>query len=252
MDQSAQYGQMDFNLPHDVVSLPSKGMFYKPKKESLKVGFLTAADENLLMSQNIPKEGLITTLLKNKIYEPGFDVGQMIDVDVQAVLLFLRNTAFGPKYNYIITDPITNKKFEVAINIDEVNYIASVHQPSVDGFFSTELPKSGAKVKCKVLTVKETNEIDSIQNSYPENMVAPIMTKRLESQIVELNGERDKGKIAQFVNQMPISDSKYLRKFLRECEPKLDLLRTITAPSGEKVAVEVTFGAEFFRPFFSV
>ena len=252
MDQSAQYGQMDFNLPHDVVSLPSKGMFYKPKKESLKVGFLTAADENLLMSQNIPKEGLITTLLKNKIYEPGFDVGQMIDVDVQAVLLFLRNTAFGPEYNYIITDPITNKKFEVAINIDEVNYIPSVHQPSVDGFFSTELPKSGAKVKCKVLTVKETNEIDSIQNSYPENMVAPIMTKRLESQIVELNGERDKGKIAQFVNQMPISDSKYLRKFLRECEPKLDLLRTITAPSGEKVAVEVTFGAEFFRPFFSV
>jgi len=42
MDQSAQYGQMDFNLPHDVVSLPSKGIFYKPKKESLKVGFLTA------------------------------------------------------------------------------------------------------------------------------------------------------------------------------------------------------------------
>ena len=252
MDQSAQYGQMDFNLPHDVVSLPSKGIFYKPKKESLKVGFLTAADENLLMSQNIPKEGLVTTLLKNKIYEPGFDVSQMIDVDVQAVLLFLRNTAFGPEYNYIITDPATNKKFDVTINIDEVNYLPSTHKPDIDGFFSTVLPKSNVNLKCKVLSVKETNEIDSIQNSYPDSMVAPVMTKRLESQIVELNGERDKGKIAQFVNQMPISDSKYLRKFLRECEPKLDLLRTITAPSGEKVAVEVTFGAEFFRPFFSI
>jgi hypothetical protein len=252
MDQSAQYGQMDFNLPHDVVSLPSKGIFYKPKKESLKVGFLTAADENLLMSQNIPKEGLITTLLKNKIYEPGFDVTQMIDVDVQAVLLFLRNTAFGPEYNYIITDPATNKKFDVTLNIDEVNYLPSTHKPDIDGFFSTVLPKSNVNLKCKVLSVKESNEIDSIQNSYPNNMIAPVMTKRLESQIVELNGERDKGKIAQFVNQMPISDSKYLRKYLRECEPKLDLLRTITAPSGEKVAVEVTFGAEFFRPFFSV
>jgi hypothetical protein len=252
MDQSAQYGQMDFNLPHDVVSLPSKGIFYKPKKESLKVGFLTASDENLLMSQNIPKEGLITTLLKNKIYEPGFDVTQMIDVDVQAVLLFLRNTAFGPEYNYIITDPATNKKFDVTLNIDEVNYLPSIHKSDIDGFFSTVLPKSNVNLKCKVLSVKESNEIDSIQNSYPDNMIAPVMTKRLESQIVELNGERDKGKIAQFVNQMPISDSKYLRKYLRECEPKLDLLRTITAPSGEKVAVEVTFGAEFFRPFFSV
>jgi hypothetical protein len=252
MDQASQYGQMDFNLPHDVVSLPSKGIFYKPKKESLKVGFLTASDENLLMSQNIPKEGLITTLLKNKIYEPGFDVTQMIDVDVQAVLLFLRNTAFGPEYNYIVTDPATGRKFDVKLNIDEVNYLPSVHKPDIDGFFSAVLPKSNGNLKCKVLSVKESNEIDSIQNSYPDNMIAPVMTKRLESQIVELNGERDKGKIAQFVNQMPISDSKYLRKFLRECEPKLDLLRTITAPSGEKVAVEVTFGAEFFRPFFSV
>ena len=32
MDTSAQYGQMDFNLPHDVVELPSKGIFYKTKK----------------------------------------------------------------------------------------------------------------------------------------------------------------------------------------------------------------------------
>jgi hypothetical protein len=252
MDQSAQYGQMDFNLPHDVVSLPSKGIFYKPKKESLKVGFLTAADENLLMSQNIPKEGLVTTLLRNKIYEPGFDVSQMLDVDVQAVLLFLRNTAFGPEYNYTITDPLTNKKFETIINVDEVNYIASIHTPNEEGLFSTELPKSRVNVKCKVLSIKDTNEIESLQSSYPNGMVAPIMTKRLEVQIVELGGERDRGKIAQFVNQMPISDSKYLRKFLRECEPKLDLLRTITAPSGEKVAIEVTFGAEFFRPFFSI
>jgi len=252
MDQSTQYGQMDFNLPHDVVSLPSKGIFYKQKKESLKVGFLTAADENLLMSQNIPKEGLVTTLLRNKIYEPGFDVSQMVDVDVQAVLLFLRNTAFGTEYNYTITDPKTKVTFDTTINIDEVNYLPSTHNPDENGLFTTELPKSKVSVRCKVLTIKDTNEIESLQSSYPSGMIAPIMTKRLEVHIVELNGERDRGKIAQFVNQMPISDSKYLRKFLRECEPKLDLIRTITAPSGEKVAVEVTFGAEFFRPFFSV
>ena len=29
MDTSAQYGQQDFNLPHDVVELPSKGKFYE-------------------------------------------------------------------------------------------------------------------------------------------------------------------------------------------------------------------------------
>ena len=35
-------GQAEFNLPHDVVSLPSEGVFYKSKKRSVKVGYLTA------------------------------------------------------------------------------------------------------------------------------------------------------------------------------------------------------------------
>jgi len=51
---------------------------------------------------------------------------------------------------------------------------------------------------------------------------------------------------------MPIADSKNLRKFLRECEPQIDLERTVTAPSGEKVTFEVSFGVEFFRPFFTL
>ena len=43
-----------------------------------------------------------------------------------------------------------------------------------------------------------------------------------------------------------------LRKFLKECEPSIDLNRTVTAPSGEKVTFELSFGVEFFRPFFSI
>jgi hypothetical protein len=51
---------------------------------------------------------------------------------------------------------------------------------------------------------------------------------------------------------MPIQDSKHLRNFIRASDPKLDLIKTISAPSGEKVIVEITFGVEFFRPFFSL
>ena len=41
------YGQTDFNLPHDVLELPSGGVFYKSKKKSVKIGYLTASDENI-------------------------------------------------------------------------------------------------------------------------------------------------------------------------------------------------------------
>jgi hypothetical protein len=45
-------------------------------------------------------------------------------------------------------------------------------------------------------------------------------------------------------------DSKFIRNFIDENEPKLDLRKTVMAPSGVKVDVEINFGVEFFRPFF--
>ena len=61
-----EYGQMDFNLPHDVVTLPSRGVFYKSKKKSVKVGYLTASDENILSNINpnkSVKESIVLPLL---------------------------------------------------------------------------------------------------------------------------------------------------------------------------------------------
>jgi hypothetical protein len=56
--------------------------------------------------------------------------------------------------------------------------------------------------------------------------------------------------ISQFVEQMPIADSKHIRKFLNDNEPRLDLNKIVIAPSGEKLTVNVGFGVDFFRPFF--
>jgi hypothetical protein len=146
MDQSAQYGQMDFNLPHDLVTLPTKGVFYKPKKESLKVGYLTAMDENYLASPNIINDGIIYTLLKNKIYEPGFDINQLLNVDVQAILIFLRNTSFGSEYDFKIRDPKTDSLFETTIMLDNIKIVESEIQPNEEGLFEFVLPKTKKKV----------------------------------------------------------------------------------------------------------
>jgi hypothetical protein len=245
-----EYGQMDFNLPHDVVKLPTKGIFYKPKKESLKIGYLTAQDENVLMSSNTNSEGIISTLLRNKIYEPGFDIGQLLNVDIQAILLFLRNTSFGPEYTFSIKDSNTGRDFEATIILDEINIIQPKHLPNDEGFYDFRLPKTGRNLKLKLLTLSDDKEIDKISESYPQGMVAPVVTKKLEKHVVEMDGDTDRGKIVTFIPQMPIKDSKDLQKFILECEPKLDLKRTITTPSGEKVTVNVAFGVEFFRPFF--
>jgi hypothetical protein len=244
------YNQEVFTLPHDVVPLPTKGVFYRPKKESFKVGYLTAEDENILMSPNASREGIVYTLLRNKIYEPGFNINQLLDVDVQAILVYLRNTSFGSEYTFKVMDPKTGKYFETTLMIDEVNYIKPKHTPDDNGLFTILLPKSNKTVKCKLLNLGDQKELEKIKESYPDNITIPVVTKRLEKQIIEIDGNDNRGEIVKFVPQMPISDSKHIRNYLSECEPKLDLDRTIIAPSGEKVTVTVAFGAEFFRPFF--
>ena len=93
MDTTQQYGQQNFNLPHDVVKLPSGGVFYKNKKKSVKVGYLTAADENILMAgDSIGKDGLVITLIRNKIYEPDLRPDELLQGDLEAILIFLRNS----------------------------------------------------------------------------------------------------------------------------------------------------------------
>jgi hypothetical protein len=51
---------------------------------------------------------------------------------------------------------------------------------------------------------------------------------------------------------MPIADSKFIRKFSSDVEPRLDLNKKIQTPSGELIDVAINFGVEFFRPFFAI
>jgi hypothetical protein len=252
MDQSATYGQMDFSLPHDVVQLPTGGIFYKSKKKSVKVGYLTASDENILIgaANSSGKDGIVISLLRNKIYEPDLRPEELLNSDVEAILIFLRNTSFGPEYNVSLTDPQTGKKFDATIVLDELNIKKCKAQPDEDGTLQTKLPRSGNTVKLKPISMGESLELEKMANDYPSGRIAPTVTWRLMKQIVSIDGNEDKGMIAKFIESMPIMDSKHIRTFINENEPGLDLTREVTAPSGEKVMVNIAFGVEFFRPFF--
>jgi hypothetical protein len=245
-NQSRDYGQENFSLPHDVVPLPTQGIFYKNKKKSIKVGYLTANDENILMAGG---NDMTQTLLRSKIYEPDVRVEDLMEGDVEAILVFLRNTAFGPEMELNLTDPVTKKPFKGNVRLDELNVIKG-QQPSDDGTFITTLPKSQTTVKLKPMSYGEILDVQKMAESYPQGRTAPKVTWRLNKQILEINGVEDRSEISKFIDQMPIADSKYIRKFMDDNEPRLDLTRTVIAPSGEKLTVNVGFGVDFFRPFF--
>ena len=246
-----EVGQENFNLPHDVVSLPTGGIFYKSKKKSVKVGYLTASDENFLLNVNRgSRDNVVVGLLRNKVYERDLRPEELLESDVEALLIFLRNTSFGPEYKLNLLDPQTGRYFEHTEYLDSLNIKETIVPPTENGTFITKLPKSEVTVELRPLTYKELTDLDKQAEEYPTGLVAPKVTWRLTKMIVSINGNNDKGEIARFVESLPIMDSKYIRNFVRDNTPSLNLTRTVMAPSGEKVTLDVAFGVEFFRPFF--
>jgi hypothetical protein len=72
---------------------------------------------------------------------------------------------------------------------------------------------------------------------------------RLASQIMEIDGIRDRVQIQMFVDNMSVMDSGALRKYINENEPGLDLNISIEAPSGEFFFGELPITSKFLWPY---
>ena len=109
---------------------------------------------------------------------------------------------------------------------------------------------NSVKEKHHIYTKDIYPSLDKLAEKYPKGITVPLITNRLTKEIVSVDGNDDLGYISQFVSTLPIMDSKYIKKFLKENVPQIDLTRQTYAPSGELVTFSVSFGVDFFRPFF--
>jgi hypothetical protein len=244
---------IDPTVAYDVVELPSRGIHYPLQKKSVRVAYLTAADENILSSQNlIQNNTVVDELLKRKVIDKDINVDDLVDEDRQAILIFLRNTAFGPEFNLHVTDPKTNEVFTTKVDISEVKFKELKLVSNENGEFTHFMEKSKVEVTFKFLTKKQQKELDEIEKSWNGNGVAPIVTKELEMMIKSISGNREMMNIHNFIQNLPIKDSQDFRKFVKENKPSLDLKKTVKTPSGEDIQVEIGFGVEFFRPFYGL
>jgi len=242
------------NIPYDIVPLPSQGMFYPSKVNELKVAYLTASDENLLSSPNLIESGnLIEELLRRKILGTEILVSDMLECDKQAILIFLRNTSYGPIYEFNLKNPANGNSFKYSHDLSKVSMRDFTLIPDEKDEFEFTLPQTNKPLKFKFLTSQAETELEKLKEAYSTNgQVAPIVTRRLELLIQEIEGERDKEKLSQIIQTMPIRDSQEFKKFVRNNQPGLELSITVKAPSGEDITTAVVFGAHFFRPFFGV
>lgn len=144
---------------YDIIELPSHGECYVHKKSRIPVRELTASDENLIASPNMYANGqLIDTLLRRCILDKNFDVDEMCTGDRDAVVLWLRCTAYGPEYTMSAINPETGKEYTTTVDLSGFNYKDFDLKGDENGHFTYTF-KNGDVAKFKILSNKEIDEL---------------------------------------------------------------------------------------------
>ena len=206
-----------FETPFDVLELPSKGFLYPGKPSTVKVEYLTAADENILTSPNLIRSGkVLDVLIERKIKSKEIPMSSLLVGDRNAIMIWLRATGYGEMYSVKMTDPTTFEEFETEIDLSKLKTKELTVQPDENNEFSFELPRSKKKIKFKLLTVADESSIakkSEQRNKVTKSQISNALSYRLQSQIREIDGNRDPNYIAKFIEVMPAYDSLKFREY---------------------------------------
>ena len=108
-------------------------------------------------------------------------------------------------------------------------------------------------IEFKLLTHKDEREVEAEVEGYKKiaqaTGVSNELTTRLKKQIISIDGETDRKKINDFVeNQFLARDTREFRKYLTEITPDIIFESEYISQIGEPHKVNVPIGVRFFWP----
>lgn len=150
----------------DVIPLPSKGEGYKEKISKASVAYLTAYDENMIVSPNLYKDNLILDyIIQEKLLSKEVQPMDLLEGDREAIILFLRATGYGNEYPITATDNATGKEFEAMVDLSKLKYKEFNLKGDTNGWFSFTLPVSKKEIKFRFPTHRDTVLLEKMANA---------------------------------------------------------------------------------------
>jgi len=254
------------------IPLPSKGYFYKNQfmgMDQLKVRQLDWTDEDILTTESFYQNGTVFNELLSRVIvdENGFTAKQLIPVDKDAILIWLRIAAFGPEYEIRRKCPKCKKIHKVSWDLSEIqspdyhpDYLKEIQE---HGEVEVILPDSKKKVKITIPSIGKEIEIQKqleVKKEKTNSNQDYLITGKLLSSISAVYDEetkswkRDKTSIAQFLSNglKRISDSRHIIKVLKDITLKIDSKQDVKCPNANcnhfEEGVEMPMTIYFFWP----
>ena len=244
-----------FNLPTESVDLPSKGLLY-PKDSPLSSGkiemkYMTAREEDILSNVNYIQNGTaLDRVLKSLIVDKKINFNQLLIGDKNAIMIAARILSYGKEYKFTIRDE------EHSIDLSKLGNKKIDEKLLENGNeFDFTLPKTGNKIKFKLLTQEDENKVQREvegrkkidKNSNTEG------STRLKYMITSVNDNKESKDIRDFVdNYMLASDAREFRKHYITVSPDVDMIYKFENENGEEEEVDIPIGINFFWPDFRI
>ena len=218
----------------DVIPLPSKGEAYADKIAKMSVAYLTAYDENMIVSPNLYRDNLILDyILQEKLLSKEIDPMDLLEGDRDAIILFLRASGYGNEYPITATDEATGKEFEAIVDLSKLKYKEFKLKGDSKGWFPFTLPVSGAEIKFRFPTHRDVILLEKMQANEDNKVKKESISKCVETLDLFIEGDNevsrdDKIKIRQAIRTIESwsnnMDDENQIKFNHALTNKLNLL----------------------------
>lgn len=240
-----------FNLPTEVIELPSKGLLYPeghPLAEGkVEIKYMTAKEEDILTNQNYIKNGSVIDRLLQSLIVTKFDYNDLLTGDKNAIMIAARILAYGAKYD--VTYNGVDQEIDLStlenLPIDESLYKRDKNE------FSYTLPHTKNDITFKILTGHDERKIEAELKSLKKisKTASNEVTVRLYRTITSVNGSTEAKDIKEFTsNYFLAKDIREFRKYYKSVNPDVDMDVMVINDEGDEEVVALPIGLSFFWP----
>lgn len=239
---------MEFKLPTELVSLPSKGLFYSKDNPlssgQVEIKYMTAKEEDILTNANYINDGTVLDKLMKSLIVSDINYNDLLIGDKNAIMVASRILGYGKEYKFSYQGEEHTVDLSQLENkvIDE-----SLFTPGNNSFNFT-LPTTDINITFKLLThgdeVKISQEIKSLKKINSKS--SPELTTRLKYMITSVDGSSESKDIREFIdNYLLAQDARALRNHISKIQPDVDLT-FFHERTGERTSLPI--GLSFFWP----
>ena len=245
-----------FDFPTEVIELPSKGKLYSSdnplSKGTIEMKYMTAKEEDILSNQSFIKNGVVLDKLFKSLIVTPCNYNDLLLCDKNAIMIAARILGYGKDYEMKVVSPSSGDQIDYSVDLTKLNEkeIDWSVWDSGENSVLFDLPASKRQVRLKMLTQGDQSKMDAELKGLAKLKKNATVSTMMKYVIIELDGDADKQKIRQFVdNGLLAIDSRAIRNFINKCTPEIDF--NIEIPDGETgdtFRSQLTIGLDFFWP----